>query len=307
MSPRAPSSLSSSPSRLPETICIDEFKGNSGVWSPKSRRWYRNKYHCGISDGGSHSVIDVLDQISGVYLNKYFHKFSLEQRKHVKYFCCDMSNGFISVSRKNCPNARICIDPFHVIKRLNEMVDGVRLRYQRQFQDAGNSENTKKVKGIIRLLKTKEYNQAAYWGARFNENKQRLHDAFEVAPDLLEAYEALQFFHDILASSPYSIQSEELTEWIKQYTVSDVEEIHSAACTIRHWRGYIQNSWKYGKSNGLSEGLNNKVKVLKRVAFGLHSFEGFRKRILLSCGKLRLSNAPLSILEKARDGKEIRL
>ena len=148
------------PSRLPETICIDEFKGNSGVWNSKSHRWYRNKYHCGISDGDSHSVIDVLDQISGVYLNKYFHKFSLEQRKHVKYFCCDMSNGFVSVSRKNFPNARICIDPFHVIKRLNEMVDEVRLRYQRQFQDTGDSENMKKVKGIIRLLKTKEYNQA---------------------------------------------------------------------------------------------------------------------------------------------------
>ena len=86
-----------------------------------------------------------------------------------------------------------------------------------------------------------------------------------------------------------------------------MEKIHSAACTIRHWRGYIQNSWKHGKSNGLSEGLNNKVKVLKRVAFGLHSFEGFRKRILLTCGKLRLSNDPLSILEKARDGKEILL
>ena len=59
--------------------------------------------------------------------------------------------------------------------------------------------------------------------------------------------------------------------------------------------------------NGLSEGLNNKVKVLKRMAFGLHSFEGFRKRILLTCGKLRLSKDPLSVLEDARNGKEIRL
>ena len=152
------------PAKLPETICIDEFKGNSGVWSSKHRRWYRNKYHCSISDGDSHSVIDVLDQISGVYLNKYFHQFSLEQRKRVKYFCCDMSNGFVSVSRKNFPNARICIDPFHVIKRLNEMVDHVRLRYQHQFQDAGDTESLKKVKSIARLLKTKEYNQVAYWG-----------------------------------------------------------------------------------------------------------------------------------------------
>ena len=144
----------------------------------------------------------------------------------------------------------------------------MRLRYQHQFQDAGDTESLKKVKSIARLLKTKEYNQVAYWGSRFHDNKQRLQDAFDVASDLLEAYEALQFFHDILASFPYSVQYEELTEWIRQYTASEVEEIHSAACTIRHWRGYIQNSWKHSKSNGLSEGLNNKVKVLKRVAFG---------------------------------------
>lgn len=37
------------PKKLPETICIDEFKGNSGIWNSKSRRWYLNKYHCSIS------------------------------------------------------------------------------------------------------------------------------------------------------------------------------------------------------------------------------------------------------------------
>ena len=108
-------------------------------------------------------------------------------------------------------------------------------------------------------------------------------------------------------SFPYSVQYEDLTEWIQQYTAFEVEEVHSAACSIRHWRGYIQNSWKYEKFNGLSEGLNNKIKVLKRVAFELHSFEAFRKRILLTCRILKLSRNPLSVLEHARDGKEIRL
>lgn len=42
----------------------------------------------------------------------------------------------------------------------------------------------------MRLLKTREDNQVKYWGTRFNENKQRLQDAFDVAPDLLEAYDA---------------------------------------------------------------------------------------------------------------------
>ena len=33
------------PKKLPETICIDEIKGNSGIWNSRSRRWYLNKYH----------------------------------------------------------------------------------------------------------------------------------------------------------------------------------------------------------------------------------------------------------------------
>ena len=128
-----------------------------------------------------------------------------------------------------------------------------------------------------------------------------------IAPDHLEAYDALQFFHDILGSFPFSVQSEESTEWIKTCASSGVEEVRSAACTIRHWRGYIQNSWKYKKSNDLSKGPNNKIKVIKRVAFGLHSFDSLRTRILLTCGKLRLSKEPLSILGNAKVGKELRL
>ena len=119
------------------------------------------------------------------------------------------------------------------------------------------------------------------------------------------AYDALQFFHDILGSFPFSVQSEELIEWIKTCASSDVEEVRSAACTIRHWRRYIQNSWKYKKSNGLSEGLNNRIKVIKRVAFGLHSFDSLRTRVLLTCGKLRLSKDPLSILGKRQSRKRI--
>lgn len=295
------------PEKLPETISIDEFKGNSGKWSSSRNKWCLNKYHCNISDGDSYAVVDVLDQISGVYLHKYFQQFPIEERRSVHYFTCDMSNGFVSVAKKDFPNAKICIDPFHVINRLNDMVDSVRRRYQHTFQENGETENYKKVKNIIRLLKTKQVNQQAYWGTHYHENLERLRNAFSVAPDLEAAYDALQHFHDITDSFPYSVQFNGLTEWIRLYTASEIEEIHSAACTIKHWRGYIQNSWKYQKSNGLCEGLNNKIKVLKRVSFGLHNFETFRKRILLTCGKVKLTHDPASVLDNAKNGREIRL
>ena len=59
-----------------------------------------------------------------------------------------MSNGFVSVARKNFPNARIYIDPFHVIKRLNDMAGQVRLRYQNQFKNTGDMADCRKIKGI---------------------------------------------------------------------------------------------------------------------------------------------------------------
>ena len=167
------------PKKLPETICIDEFKGNSGVWSSKAHRWRLSKYHCSISDGDSHTVIDIPDQITGTAVTQYFRQFPSEERQRVKFFCCDMSNGFISVARKNFPHAKICIDPFHVIKRLNDMVDQVRLRYQNQRKSDGDPEGYRNLKGILRLLKTSEYHQTSYRGTHLQENRRRLWDALQ--------------------------------------------------------------------------------------------------------------------------------
>ena len=85
-------------------------------------------------------------------------------------------------------------------------------------------EGYRNLKGILRLPKTSKYHQASYWGTHLQENRRRLQNAFTVALDLLEAYEALQFFHDIQASSPFSVQSE---EFIRKYVSSRVEEIRA--------------------------------------------------------------------------------
>ena len=64
-----------------------------------------------------------------------------------------MRGGFVSVAKNNFPNAKICIDPFHVIQRLNDMVDQVRIRCQNQFQNNGDIQNYRKIKNLSRLLK----------------------------------------------------------------------------------------------------------------------------------------------------------
>lgn len=51
---------------------------------------------------------------------------------------------------------------------------------------------------------------------------------------------------------------------------------------LRNWSKYILNSFDCGYTNGFTEGCNNKIKVIKRIAFGYRSFHNLRQRILLT-------------------------
>ena len=68
-------------------------------------------------------------------------------------------------------------------------------------------------------------------------------------------------------------------------------EMKKALRTILKYRTYIENSMKYEYSNGPIEGINNYIKVLKRVAFGYRSFYHFRNRILISKNIIKLKTS----------------
>jgi transposase len=53
---------------------------------------------------------------------------------------------------------------------------------------------------------------------------------------------------------------------------------------ITPWREEILAHFEQPVSNGYAKGVINKVKVIKRRAYGLPSFEGFRERVLVACG-----------------------
>ena len=290
------------PSALPQTLCIDEFKGSAGIYDSARKRWITDKFHCNISDGDAGCIIDILPQITLEQLMPYFFSFDLAQRQKVKYFACDMHGGFITLAKRCFPNVTVCIDMFHVIKLLNTNIDTIRTALQKELRDQNQENSYQLLKHSARLLKTAASNQERYWGEN-SKQAQRLASVLQLSPDLQEAYEALQQFHDILRTPEYTLQRIALTDWISTYTASECPSTRTAANTIRHHRQYIQNSWKYGKSNGPCEGLNKKIKDIKRNASGVHSFENFRKRILFACGYTRFVRESFTLFAEKRDSK----
>ncbi|MCD8362167.1 MAG: ISL3 family transposase [Lachnospiraceae bacterium] len=295
------------PESLPEVLCVDEFKGNAGVWNPETGRWDKHKFLCNLTDGNSGVLIDVLPVINGKYLIDYFKKFPLEERRKVKFFCCDMHSGFMYVAKECFPNALICIDLFHVVNRVNIAMDQIRRRIQHELskqKSAASEENYRLLKNSAYILKTKEANKAKLWGIKQDERQERLGQILELFPDISEMYDRLQEFLVIVDEKSYAIQRMEFGNWLDRTASSEVPEIRSASSTLRHWRGYIQNGWKYHHSSGVCEGINNKIKVFKRISFGVHSFENFRKRLLLICGPIQLVRSPVDEIHDKISGTD---
>ena len=281
--------------KLPQTICIDEFKGSSGIWNPSRKRYDINKYHCNISDSDSGAVVDILPVIDHASLKSYFFQYSLEERSKVRYICCDMHAGFAKLAGSCFPGAVVCYDNFHIIKMLNDRMSDIRIRIQNEYRLKKDNRAYTLLKHSERLLSTAVKNQDDYWRASRKRQLERLNRIFELAPDIKGMYDAVQQFHVIFHEQHFHIRRLLLSEWIDDNLTSEIPELRKAAKSIRYHRKGILNAWKYGKTNAPCEGINNKIKVLKRNSCGMHVFENFRMRILLACGPIRAEHSTYSL------------
>ena len=82
-------------------------------------------------------------------------------------------------------------------------------------------------------------------------------------------------------STTYEYAESEFKEWIETVKNYGINEMIEASKTIENWLPYIVNSFIDERfSNGFTEGLNNKIKVIKRVAFEYRNFRFFRLRLM---------------------------
>ena len=104
----------------------------------------------------------------------------------------------------------------------------------------------------------------------------------EYSEDLRKAHFIKELFIKLLDEKSYSKQRVLLREWLLEVESSGIKEFNAAITAFRNNYKYILNPLKYRHiSNGPTEGFNNKIKVLKRISYGVRNFTYFRNRILM--------------------------
>lgn len=125
-------------------------------------------------------------------------------------------------------------------------------------------------------------------------------EILSINEDIHNAYLLKELFLDVVHSSTYEYAESEFKEWIETVRSYKIPEMIESSKTIENWLEYIANSFIDKRfSNGFTEGLNNKIKVIKRVGYGYKNFDFFRLRLLY------ILNGKLSgISKKDRNAKK---
>ncbi len=266
---------------LPEAICIDEFKSVKNIDGAMS--FVFANYH-------TKNIIDIVEDRRLHSLTEYFSRFSLEARNNVKYVCMDMYTPYISLVDSIFPNAKIVIDKFHIVNLVNRAFNQTRISIMNSTQDEPLKRKLKLFwKSLLKYYP--DLCQVNYYCQSFKRklsSKDKVDYLLDKSPELEANFNVYQ---DIIQAIKHN-NFKRFEEIVKKYLASK-EKISNkmmiALKTLRKYMKYIQNMFESNITNGVIEGLNNKIKSIKRTAFGYSNFSNFKKRVLIQAGIISIS------------------
>ena len=204
----------------------------------------------------------------------------------IKYIATDLSAAFISSVYENCPNAVHVFDHFHVVKLMNEKLDEIR---RIQYHMEKDINKRKVLKGTRYLLLS---NGVDIFD---KEYKTRLDNALAMNKPLSQAYYLKEQLREIwtqvnknnaeMVLLDWVKQAQEskvpqlVMDWVKQAQESKVPQLVKMAATVMAHRTGILAWYDCHISTGKVEGINNKIKVLKRTAYGFRDERYFELRL----------------------------
>lgn len=183
--------------------------------------------------------------------------------------------GFTEAVREELPTVRIVVDRFHVTRYYYQAADDLR---------------QSELKRLKRELPRAEYQllKGSMWAFRKQpedlrpEEHQVLRKLWKYTPKLKQTYDLRQQLTAIFdqAVSP-AVGKRKIQAWIKRVQISGLICFDQFLKTLEHWWEEITNYFVDRASSGFVEGLNNKLKVLKRRCYGIFNRDHLFQRIFL--------------------------
>jgi len=238
-------------------IAIDEFAVAKG-----------HEYMTVVLDLDTTRVLYVGNGRSQDSLRKFWRRVKKKNIK-IEAVAMDMWPAYISSVMENCPGADIVYDRFHIVKMLNFKLDELRRDLYREEKELNKRDVLKGTRWLL---------------LRNNDNlteraKGRLEEALKINQPLASAYYLKEELKLLWMQESLEKALIFLESWVSKAYETGLAKLREFANTLMTHRTGIINWYKHYISTGPLEGLNNKIKVLKRKAYGYRDHEFFKLKI----------------------------
>ncbi len=190
--------------------------------------------------------------------------------------CCDMYDGFVSAVKNVLgEDIKIVIDRFHVAKSYREGIDNLRKQELKRLKKELPQQDYKKLKGAMwALRKAKD---------ELTEEELRvLACLFIFSPSLKLAYQFSNELTDIFNQNHTKKEAiRTIEDWKQRVQMSHLTCFDRFLSTLDNWMDEITNYFENRLNSGFIEGLNNKIKVIKRRCYGILNIKHLFQRIYL--------------------------
>ena len=281
---------------LPEVLSIDEFK---------NLKQGKGKYACLLTNPRTKEVIDVLEDRRLKTLEAYFAKIPTQERRKVKVISTDLYDAYRRLARRTFPNAKVVADKFHFVRQLYWGLNHVRVRVMKTVPKG--SDEYYILKKHWRTLNKYTYalSYKHYYDYRFKYHitpREIVQRACNIHPDMRKAIDLKDSFYEALQGLYQNEAKPFFESFIHQLKTSRIPEYQYVAQTFSNWKKEIINAFPLideatgevldnPPTNAVIEGMNNKIKTLKRISFGYRNFDNFRRKIMTSFNGLSLKSA----------------
>lgn len=201
-------------------------------------------------------------------LEGFFKELGPERSKEIEAVACDMWDPYINSITEHAPGAKIVFDKFHVIKLYSKVIDKVR---NMEFRKA-TEQKKEAIKGTkYLLLKNRDKLK--------RDQKEQLQQLLQLNENINIAYILKDDLKRLWSYKSRGWAKRCLDSWIATAVGSQIKPLVRFAQTLDTYRYGLINHCNYPIDSAKLEGMNNKVKVIKRVAYGFHDDEYFILKI----------------------------
>ena len=209
-------------------------------------------------------ILGVLKGRKKETVKAFLHTIPRHLRQTVHSVCCDMYEGFINAAKEVFgKQLKIIIDRFHVSKLYRKGLDKLRQKELRRLKETLSEEDYKSLQGAMWALRKSETDLE-------DEDDEVLAQLFEYSPQLEMAYDFCQELTSIFNQEMTKRQGKkQLKNWMKRVVESELTCFNRFMKTLANWLDEVANYFISRLTSGFVEGLNNKIKVIKRRCYGI--------------------------------------